>query len=74
MYTQVDKKKTQLPYSHNPKPPKEECRVEDASIVYQPKDAAEKSQQAADTTPKKTKKKFIDVGTHVRSGDHLSCQ
>ena len=75
MYAQVDvkpKKPTARP--RDPKPPKEVAGVEYASIAYQPKDAAEKSQQAADTTPKPKKKvkKHVDAGMHVRSGDQVA--
>ena len=54
--------------------------MEYASIAYQPKDAAEKSQQAAeksqeaaDRAQKKTKKKHPDAGTYVGSIVHRSC-
>ena len=54
--------------------------MEYASIAYQPKDAAEKSQQAAeksqeaaDRAQKKTKKKHPDAGMYVGSIVHRSC-
>ena len=49
--------------------------MEYASIAYQPEDAAVKSQQAADASPKPKKKKVkkhVDAGMHVRSGDQVA--
>ena len=74
MYAQVElkpKKRTARP--PDPNPPKQEPGVEYASIAYQPNDAAEKSQQAADRAQKKTKKKHPDAGMYVGSILHRSC-
>ena len=75
MYAQVDvkpKKPTARP--RDQKPPQEVAGVEYASIAYQPEDAAVKSQQAADASPKPKKKvkKHVDAGMHVRSGDQVA--
>ena len=77
MYAQVDVKPKKKPTAHprDPKPPQEVGGVEYASIAYQPEDAAVKSQQAADASPKPKKKKVkkhVDAGMHVRSGDQVA--
>ena len=77
MYAQVDVKPKKKPTARprDQKPPQEVLGVEYASIAYQPEDAAVKSQQAADASPKPKKKKVkkhVDAGMHVRSGDQVA--